>query len=79
MSNQNAGKGGAETRRTGGAPTQPMNGSANIPNPPRAAGNRPGAATRPTSAGTRPRAVQVAPKKKGFRLRPLDVGLVLAG
>lgn len=68
MSNQNIGKGGAETRRTGGSPTQPVN----------RAGNRPGAATRPTAAGTRPRAVQVA-KKKGFRLRPLDIGLVLAG
>ncbi len=71
-------KSSAESRRTAGSTAQPVNRSGNIPNPPRStAQNRQAAASR-LSASSRPRA-QVVTRKKGFRLKPLDIGLILAG
>lgn len=73
MSKQNYGNSGSAARKTGGAPTKPVS---NV----NAAANRPGAATRPTGAANRPRAIQTTyKKKKGFRLKPLDIGLIVAG
>jgi peroxiredoxin len=88
MSKQNTGKGGAETRRTGGSPTQPINRQSNYAGSqrggtPNSTGNKTantGGYTRP-GAGARPmggKTVQ-AKSKGGFKLRPLDVALVLAG
>jgi peroxiredoxin len=89
MSKQNTNKGGAETRRTGGTPTQPVNKQTNQARSQGAGsatqktGGKPANATAYNRAGgaTRPmggRPVYAKPKS-GFRLRPLDVALVLAG
>jgi peroxiredoxin len=78
MSNPNVSKAGAETRKAGGSPTRPTNKSGNIPNPPRNTAQSKAASASRLSASNRPRA-QVVTRKKGFRLKPLDIGLILAG
>ncbi len=85
MSKQNMTKGGAPPRKTGNNPAQTRNkqGSYSASSKGATSGtstNRPanGAYTNRAGAQARPRAVQ-AKSKGGFRLRPLDIALILAG